>query len=91
MITHRNVVVSVCLSVCPIIAQEPIDRFASDFDWGTWQNHGNPEMFLTWLRDSKLSWMIFKAKILFPSKSKRRGGSNFEDPEQRCVPILVWK
>ena len=25
----------VVISVCPVIAQEPLDRFASNFDWGT--------------------------------------------------------
>ena len=33
-----KVVISVCLSaclfVCPIITQEPLNRFASNFDWG---------------------------------------------------------
>ena len=28
------------LCVCQIITQEPLDRFASYFDWGTWENHG---------------------------------------------------
>jgi len=27
--------------VCPIITQEPLDRFASNFDWKTRKNHGN--------------------------------------------------
>jgi len=29
-----KVVISVCLFVCPIITQEPLNRFASNFDWG---------------------------------------------------------
>ena len=29
-----QVVISICLSVCPIITQEPQDRFASNFEWG---------------------------------------------------------
>ena len=30
-----KVAISVCLFVCPIITQEPSNRFASNFDWGT--------------------------------------------------------
>ena len=26
--------------VCPIITHEPLDQFASNFDWGTRENHG---------------------------------------------------
>ena len=36
-----KVVISVCLFVCPIINQEPLDRFASNFDWGTRESHEN--------------------------------------------------
>ena len=37
-----KVVISVCLSVlCPIINQEHLDRFASIFDRGTRETHGN--------------------------------------------------
>jgi len=36
-----KVVISVCLFVCPIITHEPLDRFASKFNWGTRENHGN--------------------------------------------------
>ena len=32
---------SVCLYVCVIITQEPLDRFASNFDLGTREIHGN--------------------------------------------------
>ena len=32
----------VCLFFyCPIITQEPLHRFASNFDWGTGEPHGN--------------------------------------------------
>ena len=31
----------VCLFVFPIITQEPLDRFASNFDWGSPEAHGN--------------------------------------------------
>ena len=34
-----KVVISVCLFVCHIITQEPLDRFASNFDRGTLYNH----------------------------------------------------
>ena len=30
-----------CLFECPIISQQPLVRFASNFDWGTRENHGN--------------------------------------------------
>ena len=30
-----KVVISVCLFVCPIKTQETLDRFASNFNWGT--------------------------------------------------------
>ena len=31
----------VVISVCPIITREPLDGFASNFDWGTRETHGN--------------------------------------------------
>ena len=31
----------VCLFVCPIITQEPLDRLISNFDWETLETHGN--------------------------------------------------
>ena len=34
-------VIPVCLFVRPIITQEPLDRFVSNFDWGTREAHGN--------------------------------------------------
>ena len=39
------VAISVCLIVCPIITQEPLDRFASNLDSGTQEIH---EVFLAW-------------------------------------------
>ena len=36
-----KVVISVCLFVCSIITQEPLNRFASNFDWVTWESHRN--------------------------------------------------
>ena len=36
-----QIVVSVCLFVCPIITHQPWDRFTSNFDRGTLWNHGN--------------------------------------------------
>ena len=47
------VIISVCLFVCPIITHEPLERFASNFDWGTRENPG-------W--DSKFSWYILMWK-----------------------------
>ena len=32
---------SICLSVCLIIAHEPLDRYASNFDEETQKNYGN--------------------------------------------------
>ena len=33
-----------------IITQEPLDRFASKFDWGTRENHGNVlSLVLRWV------------------------------------------
>ena len=29
------------LFVCPIITHEPLNRFVSNLDWGTRENHGN--------------------------------------------------
>ena len=34
-------VISVCLFVCPILTQEPLDWFASNFDWKTREIHEN--------------------------------------------------
>ena len=41
IISIYKVVIFVCLIVCLIITQEPLDRFASNFDWGTRKTHGN--------------------------------------------------
>ena len=30
-----------CLFVFPIITQEPLDRFVTNFNWGTRERHGN--------------------------------------------------
>ena len=31
----------ICLFVCPIITQEPLARWVSNFDWGTRESNGN--------------------------------------------------
>ena len=36
-----NLYLSVCLFVFLIIIHKPLDWFASNFDWGTRENHGN--------------------------------------------------
>ena len=41
LISRYKVVISVCLFLCPIITLEPLDRFASNLDWGTRKNHTN--------------------------------------------------
>ena len=46
----------VCMFVCPIISHEPLNGFASNFDWRTRENHGNvPSLLLK----SKLSGLTF--------------------------------
>ena len=37
----KKVISFVCLFVCPIPTHKLHDRFASNFDYGTWENHGN--------------------------------------------------
>ena len=37
----EKVEISDCLLFCPIITQEPLDRFASNFNWGTRETHRN--------------------------------------------------
>ena len=45
------VIISVCLFVCPIRTQKPLESLAENFDWG-----GEPMgTFLAWFYDSKLS------------------------------------
>ena len=51
-----KVVISGCLFVFPIIAQEHNDRLAANFDWRTWKNHGDI-LILVW--DLKLSLSKF--------------------------------
>ena len=38
--------ISFCLFVCPKMTLEPLDRFASNFDLGTREIHGNVLSFL---------------------------------------------
>ena len=70
-----KVVVSDCLPGCPITTQEPLDRFALNFDRRTRENHGN---VLSLVLDSKLSGSTFKAKILFPGKIDHMRGKRCE-------------
>ena len=39
-ISIYKVVIPVCLFVRPIMTQEPLERFASNFEWGTRESHG---------------------------------------------------
>ena len=67
------------LFVCPIITQELLYRFVSNFNWGT---RKSTRMFLTWFWDSKLSGSTFIAKIWFPGKIVQvrvNGESNFSN------------
>ena len=41
-----RVVISVRLFVCPIITQEPLERFALNFDKGILESHGNVLSFV---------------------------------------------
>jgi len=52
---------NLCLSVGPIKIQEPLDRFASNFDWGTRETHVG--MFLDRIKDSNLSVSTLTARI----------------------------
>ena len=54
-----KVVISVCLFVHPIITQEPLNRFALNFDWGTREDHGD---VFSLVLDSKLSGSTFIGK-----------------------------
>ena len=57
-----SVCLSVCLFVCPIITQEPLERFASNFDCGAWESHGN---VLSLVLRFLIAWVDFyKAKIV---------------------------
>ena len=61
-VTSRSlkIVISVCLFVSLIITQEPLDRFAYNFNLGIRKSAG---MFLAWFKDSKLSESTILAKI----------------------------
>ena len=50
----------VCLFVCPIITQEPLDWFASNL---IWELGRAKKMFLAWFSDSKLSGKLAKTAI----------------------------
>ena len=48
--------------VCPIMTQEPVNRFASNFDGGTRKNHGNVQSLVC--KDSKFSGLTLKYKLV---------------------------
>ena len=50
----------------PIITQDPLERFASNFDWGT---HEDPYGFLCRFKNSKFSKFTFLGKVKFPVKA----------------------
>ena len=66
---------------------EPLDRFASKFDWRT------AGMFLAWFSDSKLCVLTFIyaqiAKFVIYDQVRVNGGNNYEYPGQRWVLKLV--
>ena len=41
MLLLYQYIYKVLISVCPIITHESLNQFASNFDWGTRENHGN--------------------------------------------------
>ena len=74
--------------LCPIITQEPLTKFASNSDCGTWESHGNG--LIAWFRASKLSrFYRKKTKAEIYDQVRVNDGSNNEYPEQRWVPKLV--
>ena len=42
---------------CPIITHEPLDRFTSNLEWRTRENHGN---FISLTLRFKIEWVDFK-------------------------------
>ena len=64
--TYKNIIFLflpnyiVVIYVCPIITQEPLDRFPSNFEWGAIGR--TAEMFLAWFQNSKLSRSTFTGK-----------------------------
>ena len=71
-----KVAISVCLFLCPIITQESLDRFASNFDF---RNYGRTSsMLLAWFCDSSLSGSTFignKAKIVIYDEGQVNGAA----------------
>ena len=61
-----KVIISVRLFVCPILTQEPLDRFAAHLDWGTRKIHGNAlSLILNWVDP-----------LLIYDKERVNGGTN---------------
>ena len=52
---------------CPILTHEPLDRFASNFEWGT-EFRRTTLMFLTWLKNSNFSGLTYNGNT--PDKSE---------------------
>ena len=82
-----------CLFVCPIITHELLNRFASNIDWGTWENHGNVLSLVLRLQGNKAKMVIF-------DQARVNGEINYEYPGsgQRWVLklscsmyMLVWQ
>jgi len=53
-----KVLISVYLFVFPIITQKPLDRFASNFDWGTRESHEN---VLSLVLRFEVDWVDFNS------------------------------
>ena len=70
-------VISVCLFVCPIITQEPLNRFVSNFDRGNWETHAN---VLSLVLRFLVEWIDF-------NKERVNYRSNYEYPG---FPSQYW-
>ena len=78
---------NLCLFAYSIITQEPLEWFASNFDLGTREGHGNCFEIFNW-HDILLIGKI--AKIVIFDNARVIGGINYDFPGQRWVLKLVY-
>jgi len=69
LVSIYKAALSVYLFVCPIITQEPLDRFVSNFGWGTGGSQGNVLSLVK--ENSKLNRLTFKWNTFFQAKFLR--------------------
>ena len=55
------IVIFVCLFGCPIITHEPLDRFASHFDWELGRT---TKMVLAWLAGVTMNWVTWVLMVV---------------------------